>query len=193
MMWTMDKIDRPHPRQEAILLAAMDLLATSGPDAVSMAVLAEKTGLSRPAIYQYFSSREHVLAELVINEMADLSNAIDRLVEGLDDPLEQVRVWIHYSLAHLASDQHAAIRKISMDSLPDSQRGVVRALHGYFTTTLVSPLTQLGIGDGPALAGMIFGAVGASAQRIAAGSSFAAEAAALEKFVVSGIEAQLAV
>jgi AcrR family transcriptional regulator len=170
----------------------MDLISQSGPEAVSMAVLAERTGLSRPAIYQYFSSREHVLAELVINEMADLSNAIDRLVEGLDDPLEQVRVWIHYSLAHLASDAHAAIRKISMNSLPDDRRGVVRALHGYFTTTLVSPLGQLGIEDGPALAGMIFGAVGASAERITQGSDFASEAAALERFVVSGIEAHLA-
>jgi len=188
----MERIDTPHPRQESILRVARDLIEHSGPEAVSMSVLAEKTGLSRPAIYQYFSSREHVLAEIVINEMADLSNEIDRLVESIDEPLEQVRVWIHYSLAHLASDSHAAVRKISMNSLPDDRRGVVRALHGYFTTTLVSPLARLGIVDAPALAGMIFGAVGASAERIAQGGSFVAEAAALERFVVSGIEAHLA-
>jgi hypothetical protein len=104
-----------------------------------------------------------------------------------------VRVWIHYCLAHLASDQHAAIRKISMDSLPDDQRGVIRALHAYFTTTLVSPLSDVGIADAPAFAGMIFGAVGACAERIASGSDFAQEASALEKFVVSGIEAQLSI
>jgi AcrR family transcriptional regulator len=182
-----------HFRQEAILRAALDLISQQGSEAVSMAILAEKTGLSRPAIYQYFASREHVLAELVINEMADLSNAIDRLVEGLDDPMERVRVWIHYCLAHLASAQHSAIRKISMDSLPGDQRGVVRALHVYFTTTLVSPLSDLGISDAPAFAGMIFGSVGACAERIIAGSDFVAEASALEKFVVSGIEAQLSV
>lgn len=183
----------PRPRQEAILRVALELIHEQGSEAVSMAVLAEKTGLSRPAIYQYFASREHVLAELVINEMADLSNAVDRLVEGLGDPLERVRVWIHYCLAHLASDQHAAIRQISMDSLPDDQRGVVRALHGYFTTTLVTPLSELGISDAPAFAGMIFGSVGASAERISAGSDFVKEASALEKFVLSGIEAQLTV
>lgn len=80
-----------------------------------------------------------------------------------------------------------------MDSLPDDQRGVVRALHGYFTTTLVSPLSALGIVDAAALAGMIFGSVGACAERITSGSDFVTEAAALEKFVVSGIEAQLSV
>ena len=182
-----------HPRQEAILRAALELISHEGAEAVSMAVLAEKTGLSRPAIYQYFASREHVLAELVINEMADLSNTIDRLVEGLEDPMERVRVWIHYCLAHLASDQHAAIRKISMDSLPEDQRGVVRALHAYFTTTLVSPLSDVGISDAPAFAGMIFGSVASCAERVTGGADFVAEASALEKFVVSGIEAQLSV
>ena len=183
----------PHPRQEAILRAALELISQEGSEAVSMAVLAKKTGLSRPAIYQYFASREHVLAELVINEMADLSNTIDRLVEGLDDPMERVRVWIHYCLAHLASDQHAAIRKISMDSLPEDQRGVVRALHAYFTTTLVSPLGELGIADAAAFAGMIFGSVASCAERVTGGADFVTEASALEKFVVSGIEAQLSV
>ncbi|MEY4424125.1 MAG: hypothetical protein RLZZ258_1228, partial [Actinomycetota bacterium] len=60
-----------------ILGAAQQLIADKGVDAVSMAALASATGLSRPAIYQYFASKEDVLAELVINEMADLSNAID--------------------------------------------------------------------------------------------------------------------
>jgi AcrR family transcriptional regulator len=65
-------------RQEAILEAAQSLIAANGVEGVSMAELAKATGLSRPAIYQYFASKDHVLAELVINEMADLRNAIER-------------------------------------------------------------------------------------------------------------------
>jgi AcrR family transcriptional regulator len=180
-----------HPRQEALLAVALDIVASEGPEAVSMAVLAQRSGLSRPAVYQYFSSREHVLAELVINEMADLSNEIDRLVAGLSDPLERIRVWVHYTLAYLASDAHAAIRKISMDSLPEEQRGVVRALHGYFTMSLISPLAELGVADPASLSGMVFGSVGAAAERISAGGAFTVEAGALERFVLSGIEAHL--
>jgi AcrR family transcriptional regulator len=69
-------------RLESILEAAQALIAASGVESVSMAQLGKTTGLSRPAIYQYFSSKEDVLAELVINEMADLSNAIDSLLFG---------------------------------------------------------------------------------------------------------------
>ena len=93
-------------RQEAILGAAAELIAVEGVEAVTMATLGKRTGLSRPAIYQYFASRDHVLGELLINEMADLSNEIDRLISEIEDPLERVRVWIHYSLAHLASAEH---------------------------------------------------------------------------------------
>ena len=82
-------------RQEAILGAAAELIAVEGVEAVTMATLGKRTGLSRPAIYQYFTSRDHVLGELLINEMADLSNEIDRLISEIEDPLERVRVWIH--------------------------------------------------------------------------------------------------
>jgi len=183
---------RADARQQAILRAAMELLQESGTDSVSMAELASRTGLSRPAIYQYFASREHVLGELVINEMADLSNEIDRLVGLVDDPLEQVRVWIHYSLAHLASEEHVAIRKISMDVLPSDLRGELRAMHGYVMTSLMNPLSELGVADPGALCGMIFGSISATAKRVEEGASMVEEAHALETFVVSGIESSAA-
>jgi AcrR family transcriptional regulator len=174
-------------RQEAILDAAQQLIATKGVDAVSMADLAKATGLSRPAIYQYFASKDHVLAELVINEMADLSNAIERHIEGLEDPMERIRIWIHYSLAHLASAEHRIIREISVASLPEESRGMINAMHGYFMTALLSPVREIGIKDVTATAHLIFASVAGAAKRIDEGSEFVREAAALEQFTVAGL------
>jgi AcrR family transcriptional regulator len=179
---------RSDVRKEGILRAALTLLQQGGPDSVSMAELAVSTGLSRPAIYQYFASKEHVLGELVINDMADLSNEIDRLVGSLDDPMEQVRLWIHYSLAYLSSEEHAAIRKISMDALPEGLRGELRAMHGYVMMSLITSLSAIGVEDPSALCGMIFGALSASAKRVEEGADLVLEARAVEAFVVSGIE-----
>jgi len=179
-------------RQDAILDAAQQLIADLGVDAVSMAELAKSTGLSRPAIYQYFASREHVLAELVINEMADLSNAIDEKVAVFPDPMERVRIWIHYSLAHLASAEHRSIRQISISSLPDESRGMLRAMHGHFMMALVNPLSQLGVGDPTATCHLLYASVAAAAERIDAGNDFSREAAALERFAIAGIEGALA-
>lgn len=179
-------------RQDAILLAAQSVIAERGVDAVNMQELAKLTNLSRPAIYQYFASREHVLAELVINEMADLSNAIDEHVAELDDPMERVRVWVHYSLAHLASSEHRAIREISINSLPDESRGMVRAMHGHFMMALINPVTQLGVRDVTATCHLLYAAVAEAAKRIDEGGDFVREAAALEQFAISGIIASAA-
>lgn len=178
-------------RQERILEAAQALIAQSGVDAVSMAELAKATGLSRPAIYQYFASREHVLAELVINEMADLSNAIDEKIADFADPMERVRIWIHYSLAHLASAEHRSIREISMDTLPEESRGMLRAMHGHFMMALVNPVTQLGVADVTATCHLLYASVAAAAKRIDEGGDYAREAAALERFAVAGITGAL--
>ena len=178
-------------RQDAILAAAQNLIATHGVEAVTMRQLAAETKLSRPAIYQYFASLEHVLAELVINEMADLSNAIDEHIAPFDDPLERIRIWVHYTLAHLSSAEHRAIREISIASLPEESRGMINALHGHFMTALVSPLTQLGVPDVTSTCHLIFAAVAAAAKRIDEGSEFVREASALEKFTIAGLTASI--
>jgi AcrR family transcriptional regulator len=176
-------------RQEAILEAAHSLIAANGVEGVSMAELAKATGLSRPAIYQYFASKDHVLAELVINEMADLSNAIERHIEGLADPMERIRIWIHYSLAHLASAEHRIVREISIASLPEESRGMINAMHGHFMVALLSPIREIGVKDVTATAHLIFASVAAAAKRIDEGSEFVREAAALEQFTVAGLVA----
>jgi len=176
-------------RQETILAAAQSLIAEKGVDAVSMSDLAKATGLSRPAIYQYFASKEHVMAELVINEMADLANAIERHIEGLNDPMERIRIWIHYSLAHLASAEHRIIREISIAALPGESRGMINAMHGHFMMALVSPIREIGVKDVTATAHLIFASVAEAAKRIDEGSEFVREAAALEQFTVAGLNA----
>ena len=174
-------------RSELILEKAQTLIASEGVEVVTMQRLAAETKLSRPAIYQYFASRDHVLAELVLNEIADLSNEIDSHLAKLDEPLEQVRVWIHYTLAHLASAEHRVIRQISIANLPEESRGMVRGMHGHFMTALVNPIAELGAKDVTATCQLIYASVAEAAKRIDEGSEFIREAAALEQFTIAGI------
>lgn len=174
-------------RQELILDTAQHLIATSGVDSVTMGELAKATGLSRPAIYQYFASREHVLAELVLNEIADLSNTLDDHLSKFDDPNEQIRIWVHYSLAHLSSNDHRIIRQISFDSLPEDSRGMINAMHGHFMSSLISPLRAVGVKDPATTCHLIFASVAQAAKRVDDGADFVREAASLEAFTMAGV------
>jgi AcrR family transcriptional regulator len=172
---------------DTILKATQNIIATEGVEAATMPRIALASKLSRPAIYQYFTSREHILAELVINEIADLSNALDVHLAKINDPLEQTRIWIHYSLGYLASAEHRVISQISMRILPEESRGMLNAMHGHFMTSLINPLTVLGVADASRTAQLIFASIAESAKRIDGGSAYEHEAAILERFVIAGV------
>lgn len=174
-------------RQAEILDAAFAQISSYGVDSLTMSRLAQLTGLSRPAIYQYFSSREHILAELLINDLADLVNEIDSHISAATEPIEQIRVWINYSLSHLVSGDHSIIREISEVSLPADLRGLVRALHGQFMLGLMSPVRSLGIESVESACHFVYSAVQSAAKRIESGSNFAAEVNAVQSFVFPGL------
>jgi AcrR family transcriptional regulator len=174
-------------RNAEILDAALTEIRLNGVASLTMSRLAKLTGLSRPAIYQYFSSREHVLAELLVDDLADLVNEIDRHIAEISDPVERIRVWVNRSLLHLANGDHSIIREISESSLPDESREVVRVLHGQFMMSLISPVRELGIEGIDSACHMIYSAVQSAAKRIEAGFGFDAEAKAAEKFAIAGL------
>lgn len=171
-------------RRELIVSSAFDVLREEGIEHFTVAGVAKKSGLSRPAVYQYFDSTSHILTELVLNDMSDLVNELERLLAGLDDPLEQVRVWVHYSVSYLASNHHSVIKTIGRDRIPADQLPVVGAMHGFLMTSLTTPLKELGAGNAESVAAMIYGAVDAAATRITAGASYLLEVQALESFIL---------
>lgn len=174
-------------RQEAILQAAASLIEIHGCEAVTMKAIAQLTGLSRPALYQYFGSREHILAELVLDEMADLANELDRVAALNLDPIDQLAAWVQGTLQYLISPSHKVVKEISIESLPEDKRGVLKAMHGQFMLTLLSPLSRLTPEDTQAVAGFVYSAVVAAADRITEGGDPVSEAATLERFVIAGV------
>ena len=184
-------MSRSEKRRRDIASAALRLAVSEGVASVSMARLADMTGLSRPAVYQYFPSRDHVLGELMLNDIADLANNLDRLVNQLDDPLEQVRVWLHYCLAYLASEEHQVILSIGREQVPKVQLGEIGVLHGMFMTSLLTPLTRLGAPSPETLVNLVYGAVDAAAKRVVDGADLSTEAHYLERFALAGLDSAM--
>ena len=63
---------------------AMAQVAQGGPAALSLNAIAKQMGMSGPAIYRYFASRDELLAQLVVDVYGNLA-------ETLGDALEQAR------------------------------------------------------------------------------------------------------
>jgi AcrR family transcriptional regulator len=66
---------RAQVRQE-VKQAALRQLAESGPAGVSVSAIGKQLGVSGPALYRYFTSRDELLTELVIDAYDDLADAL---------------------------------------------------------------------------------------------------------------------
>ena len=66
---------RAHVRHE-VKEAALRQLAESGPAAVSISAIGKQLGMSGPALYRYFASRDELLTELTIDAYHDLADAL---------------------------------------------------------------------------------------------------------------------
>ena len=72
---TMRERYRAQVRQE-VKQAALNQLAQSGPAGVSVSAIGKELGVSGPALYRYFASRDELLTELVIDAYHDLADAL---------------------------------------------------------------------------------------------------------------------
>ena len=70
-----------------ILQAALKLFSEIGYDPASMRKLADAVGMRASSLYNHFSSKEAILAELVVqNGPSCITTSLDRLLLGSDDP-----------------------------------------------------------------------------------------------------------
>ena len=117
-------------RRTEILKAAENLLMTRDYNDVTLATIAEQTSISRPSVYNYYETRELVLADLMIKEYEEWEQAIrDRLGVRLSRE-EFCRMmtdilWERETLLKLLSLQLSVWEKnFSEDIIVDFQRKV---------------------------------------------------------------------
>lgn len=82
-------------RREEILEAAVKLFAEHGYAAADTQALADSLSIGKGTLYRYFPSKEALFLAAVDRGMRQLGAAIDRSVEEIADPLDQVRAAIH--------------------------------------------------------------------------------------------------
>src|ERR1700754_5040353 len=72
---------------------ALRQLAEGGPQALSINAIAKDLGVSGPALYRYFASRDALLTELIIDAYADLTAALSAAGPDLARLADAYRVW----------------------------------------------------------------------------------------------------
>jgi len=79
-------------RRQQLVAVALELFAQRGYRATTMDDIAEAAGVTKPLLYQHFSSKRALYLELVDSIAQDLLRAIGRAVLQADGPRQQVEL-----------------------------------------------------------------------------------------------------
>jgi AcrR family transcriptional regulator len=136
--------DRPS-RREQILRAAAQLFAERGSRAVGVDDVGAAVGVTGPAIYRHFASKDAMLAEMLLRISERLlAGGTERVAAAGADPAAQLRALIDFQV-DFALDNPALITVQDRDlgSLPDEDAAQVRRLQRRYVEVWVAVLARL--------------------------------------------------
>ncbi|ARE74291.1 TetR/AcrR family transcriptional regulator [Streptomyces sp. NPDC059558] len=155
----------------ALLDAARSLLSEGGTEALTFPALAERTGLARSSVYEYFRSRAAVVEELCAVDFPVWAAEIEAAMEQAQSPEAKIEAYVRSQLVLVGDRRHRAVVAISASELDAGAREKIRAAHGGLVAMIVEALSGLGQAE-PRLAAMLLqGVVDAAVRRIELGAA----------------------
>ena len=131
------------PRRQQILDIAADLFAARGFHGVSVAEIGSACGISGPALYKHFESKDAMLAEMLVTISETLLAEGRSRVAAAGSPreaLEALVEWhIEFALEHRAL---IVVQDRDWSSLPDEARERVRALQRAYVDEWASQVRR---------------------------------------------------
>ncbi len=158
-------------QRDALLAAARALLSEGGTEALTFPALAERTGLARSSVYEYFRSRAAVVEELCAVDFPVWAAEVSRAMEDAGTAEDKIAAYVRRQLDLVGDRRHRAVVAIAAGELDTGAREKIRAAHGGLVAILVDALTDLGH-DEPRLTAMLLqGIVDAAVRRLELGAA----------------------
>lgn len=157
-------------QERALLDAAHALLRETG-EAPTMAQLAERAGLARSSVYEYFGSRHEVLVALVRDLMPRWIERIRAAMLAAPGPAEAILAYACTNVALVAEGSHAAGEALAALTPGRETDDQAARMHAQIQEPLVETLTDLGVESPESVAEMVNALVYAGVQMLAAGQT----------------------
>jgi AcrR family transcriptional regulator len=174
-------------RRNQLIEAAASIALESGGAAVTVAAVAQRAGLSRTSVYEYFGSSADLIADLVLEELNNFAQYLQEAVANTDQPLASIEAWIQSALTYIADGRHLLAKALNATSLPQERTAAIGSAHRGLLAPLVSGLSAMGVKDTQRALLFIQAITDASTKRIEAGHDAEAEIKSATAFCIAGL------
>jgi AcrR family transcriptional regulator len=134
-------------RRQQLFAVALGLFAQRGYRATTMDDIAESAGVTKPLLYQHFSSKRALYLELVDSIARDLLEAIARAVRDADGPRQQVELGFAAYFRLVVSHEAEFRLLYGRDHADDDELGRALRTVEDAIAEAIDPLINAGLED----------------------------------------------
>ena len=176
-------------RQRQLIDAALAIALESGAASITVGAVAQRAGLARSSIYEYFSSSADLIADLVIEELALYQKRLSQAVIGTQDPYQHIELWIAEALQYVVDGRHMLIKSLNAATIPEFRRDEISQGHRNLMTTISAPLQEIGLTDIRGAMSYLQNTIEAASIRIESGSDAEIEIRSAQIYAIAGLRA----
>ena len=176
-------------RQRQLIDAALAIALESGAANITVAAVAQRAGLARSSIYEYFPSSADLIADLVIEELALYQKRLSHAVIGTQDPYQHIELWIAEALQYVVDGRHMLIKSLNAATIPEFRRDEISQGHRNLMTTISAPLQEIGLTDIRGAMSYLQNTIEAASVRIESGSDAEIEIQSAQIYAIAGLRA----
>ena len=182
-------VEQRQMRQRQLIDAALAIAMESGAASITVGAVAQRAGLARSSIYEYFSSSADLIADLVIEELALYQKRLAQAVNGTQDPFQHIELWIAEALQYVVDGRHMLIKSLNAATIPEFRRAEISQGHRNLMTTISAPLQEIGLTDIRGAMSYLQNTIEAASVRIESGSDFELEIRSAQIYAIAGLRA----
>lgn len=174
-------------RRNQLIEAAASIALESGGSAVTVAAVAQRAGLSRTSVYEYFGSSADLVADLVLEELNDFAQYLQVATSHTNQPISSISAWIEAALLYIADGRHLLAKALNASALPQGRVAAIGAAHRALLAPLITQLTAIGVKDTQRALLFIQAITDVSTKRIESGHNADTEIKSAQAFCIAGL------
>lgn len=184
---TTNLVNQREWRRSQLINAAAAIALESGSEAITVSAVAQRAGLARTSVYEYFGSSAELVADLIIEELSAFTDILVAAVAPASAPEEAIANWIDSALQYIADGRHLLAKALSATSLPINRSAEIGSAHRALLAPLTTALTEIGVQDLNYALSMIQSLTDAATKRIENGNDAESEIVKTSAFCIAGL------
>jgi AcrR family transcriptional regulator len=156
-------------QRAALLAAASAIIAEHGVAAVNPRAVGARAGLARSSFYDYFPSKDDLLAALAIEAFERWAEELEAAVAAAPPGRARLHAYVEATIRMTADGKHDLATELQQAELSPKSYDAVMELHATLTTPLRNVLLELGLPGDPAATTLVQGVIAAGMQLVAHG------------------------